>query len=391
MKRKICFMLAIVMLATVTMALIPASAGENEPPTTLESSLVVHYNFEGGSLEEQLRDKAGKSQENLQLFKTQDEVTQEDLSWIKDGIVRIDEAKGNYLLASNENIGEDIWSLTKEGSRDLTVVVVFKFENNDDCEAATDIFHIENLARMAINTPNGTNSVFSRFGYQCGFNNYNTQQITSITNLPKNEWIYMAYTLTEIMGPGDGSGGMYRQDCYISTTLGTTYEQKGVVVSPNEFSAADGTTPFDFDSLDVTQILLGKATVGIRDKRGSMYYKDFRIYDTALEKEQVQEVFDEIDIPGVVKPPKPTEAPTTEPQTPAGTPEPETPPVTPNDNTTKAPSTTAEPAGTAPATGDNAGTPAPEEGNNTVVIVIAAIAGVAVVGVVLFFIFKKKG
>ncbi len=396
MKRKICFILALLMLASAAFALIPAGAadeaGAEEPASSLNDSLIIHYNFEGNSLEERLRDKAGKSQENLSLFTTQDDMMQ-DLSYItEDGIAYINEAKGNYLISPTANIGEDVWSLTKtEGSRDLTVVVVFKFENNDDCQAATDIFHINNLARMAINTPNNVNSVFSRFGYQCGFNNYKTQQITSINNIPKNEWIYMAFTLSEIMAPGDGQGGMYSQYCYISTNIGVTYEKKGAVVSPEAVNPQDGTTPFDFDALDVDQILLGKATIGISDKRGSMYYKDFRVYDTALSDDQISQVFSEISIPGVVPPPPPPQTDeSTEEQTPEETPEPETPPVTPTEST-KAPSTTAEPAATnAPADNNNNPSNENEDGGNTVVIVIAVIAGVCVVGTVLFFLLKKK-
>ena len=141
MKKTIAFFAALTML--LGMFMLPLSAQDAAP--SLDDSLVVYYDFEGDTLEEQLSDKAtaGASRENLTLGVTKNEAG-EDLSYVKDGVAHIASTGNNYLLCefdSETGVGKDIY----ENQTEMTVFVTF--EVTGSWTVFVDFLDLNNIVR----------------------------------------------------------------------------------------------------------------------------------------------------------------------------------------------------------------------------------------------------
>ena len=141
MKKIIALFAALTML--LGMFMLPLSAEENAP--SLDDSLIVYYDFEGDTLEEQLSDKAtaGVSKENLTLGVTKNE-SGEDLSYVKDGVAHIASTGNNYLLCefdSETGVGKDIY----ENQTEMTVFVTF--EVTGSWTVFVDFLDLNNIVR----------------------------------------------------------------------------------------------------------------------------------------------------------------------------------------------------------------------------------------------------
>lgn len=146
MKKALIALMIFAMLAVSCLA-VPVMANE-EPAATVDDALIVHYDFEGDTLEEQLSDKAsgGESKENLTLYTTQSEGG-EDLTYIKDGVVHISNEKGNYLSCifdATSGVGKDIY----ENDSEMTIFVSFMAGGAPT--AFMDLFDINNVARTYV-------------------------------------------------------------------------------------------------------------------------------------------------------------------------------------------------------------------------------------------------
>lgn len=141
MKKTIAFFAALTML--LGMFMLPLSAQDAAP--SLDDSLIVYYDFEGDTLEEQLSDKAtaGVSKENLTLGVTKNE-SGEDLSYVKDGVAHIASTGNNYLLCefdSETGVGKDIY----ENQTEMTVFVTF--EVTGSWTVFVDFLDLNNIVR----------------------------------------------------------------------------------------------------------------------------------------------------------------------------------------------------------------------------------------------------
>jgi len=163
MKKLIALLLGCLML---TCTLLPAAAEETDGEADgIDQSLVVHYDFNGETLEEQLADKApaGVSQDTLTLFFTEDENTQAPLSYISDGVAHIDHAINNYMqimFDEESQLGTDVLNCAQNG--EMTVFTAVRVIGSP--QAWATFLDFNNVVRLLIKGSAGNQAIFSTLG-----------------------------------------------------------------------------------------------------------------------------------------------------------------------------------------------------------------------------------
>ncbi len=226
----------------------------------LDNSMIAHYDFNGESSAEQLRDKgtAGHIAENLTLAG--------DDSYIKNGYAYISSKQSNYL---STNITGDVKSLTKA----ISIFVEYQAETTPVSEPnQVDMVMIPGTTRIAMRQ-NGTPVVMSS---------------------KNGSWIGPGVNTPVQMGIGDGLG--WNKLAYILEPAANG----GHTLSLYSYSASTGvwtSASYTFSSGDLNQlftganqILFGKASAGIADRGINLCYNDIRIYDKALTLSEVKTI-----------------------------------------------------------------------------------------------------
>ena len=118
------------------------------------ANLIVHYDFEGDTLEEQLRDKAtgGTTSENLTLFSTKNGAN--DLTYVSGGVAHIAKEADNYLsCVFDSDMGGDIINTASE----MTVILKFKLSGSPT--SFVDIIDVNKVTRCFSLNAKGNPSV----------------------------------------------------------------------------------------------------------------------------------------------------------------------------------------------------------------------------------------
>ncbi len=278
MKKRI-FMILLACFLLATSVIVPVSADE---ASDLDSHLIVHFDFEGENIDEQMQDKApaGVSKENLSFFSTQDEEGK-DLSYVKDGVAHIDHSKDNYMWVkynTENNIGTDIANLKTNG--EFTVFTAVTVSGSP--QAWATFVDMNDVVRMLVQGAAGNTANYSTLRIRGGTTSYTG---ANVEWLPKNgdifhdtDVIYIAVT--------------YEYDAATKLLIGTTFHSY-------DFGKTWTETPGSFEDIAEflptnTHICLGKTRAGNRftrfDDGSSFDFYDFRIYDVALNLDQVKSI-----------------------------------------------------------------------------------------------------
>lgn len=233
-------LLALVMLLGVSANLFAVALDAGDSPA---NHLIVQYDFEGDSAEEQLRNKATDPTTGALTLGTT-----AGLSYIKDGVAHIDSAKGNYLTAALGSAVQKAGALTVvarvkiSGSNPLNLVEIANIGSADGNFAAL---------RWSANTNNtiGANG-FSGVG-------------TSSGTFETDGWLNLAVTLS--YADGNATVKAYR------STDGIVWTQTGTLTK-----ATANQIP------NAKNLILGKFSTGMSDRGRSFDFDEFRIYNAAL-------------------------------------------------------------------------------------------------------------
>ena len=273
---------AICMIVCMLSALfVPVTAEETAPAATLDDHLIVYYDFEGDTLEEQLSDKAsaGKSKENLTvtsslLQQNNENCTNTTLSpntGVKDGKLYIDhdqndraECVFDLTSGAEDAQGADIFANT---SGELTIFI--QTQLNTVSSDWIDFLTIKKIGRYYFNTY--SQQYYSSFAVR---HKENRNIVTSLTD---NVYVY-GTTLTFAVSYE------YDQD---AQTL-----KANVMYSPDEGdywtsceSEHSNVTAF---FTDATGIFLGKSSASWSDRNGDVVVDNVRVYDKALTLDEVK-------------------------------------------------------------------------------------------------------
>ena len=252
-KRLFCFCLALVFMLGLLSVFSAVAEGSTSAET--DSNLVVHYDFLGDTIEEQLRDKApaGSTEDNLSFGNAG------NLSRIENGVAYLHEAAGNYLHLTQA-------STDLTGAASMTFVTRFRFDGNTPSNLV-DMVMMPNFLRWSI-IANGTLSATFYSG-SVGIG------LGGGTVYTPGQWIDMALTVTY-----DAEAQTVTASRYVSVDgwrnyVPTTTTKTGCTVNP--FSAIGSMT-------------LGKNSPSIGDRGRSVAFDDFRIYNTVLDIEQIRTI-----------------------------------------------------------------------------------------------------
>ena len=138
-KRLFCFCLALVfMLGSLSVF---SAVAEGSTSAETDANLVVHYDFLGDTIEEQLRDKApaGSTEDNLSFGNAG------NLSRIENGVAYLHEAAGNYLHLTQA-------STDLTGAASMTFVTRFRFDG-DTPSNLVDMVMMPNFLRLLNGLP----------------------------------------------------------------------------------------------------------------------------------------------------------------------------------------------------------------------------------------------
>lgn len=233
-------LLALVMLLGVSANLFAVALDAGDSPA---NHLIVQYDFEGDSAEEQLRNKATDPTTGALTLGTT-----AGLSYIKDGVAHIDSARGNYLTAALGSAVQNAGALTVvarvkiSGSNPLNLVEIANIGSADG-----------NFAALRWSA-NPDNIIVAN-----GFSGVGTSSGTFETD----GWLNLAVTLS--YADGNATVTAYR------STDGIVWTQTGTLTK-----ATANQIP------NAKNLILGKVSTGIDDRGRSFDFDEFRIYDAAL-------------------------------------------------------------------------------------------------------------
>ena len=281
--KKLLTSLTLCLLLMGVMLPLGAAAETPEEVTGIDQNLVIHYDFEGETLEEQLSDKApaGVSKENLSLFSTNDENTGAPLTYISDGVAHIDHALNNYLYVpfdAENNIGTDVLNCAEPG--EMTIFTAVRVIGSPQAWATFVDFN--NVVRMYLCGSAGNTAIFSTLGIRGTTTmNDNANVDFAMKNADiyhETDVVYIAVTYQY-----DASAKKLVGAAYLSFDYGETYtETLGLFEEVEEFITQCG------------HICFGKTRAGNQFKRtdhGSSYdFYDFRVYNTALTPDEIKSI-----------------------------------------------------------------------------------------------------
>lgn len=140
--KKICLALAVVQLLSFAM-LFPTGAKEFTPA---DKNLLIHWDFEGDTVEEQLANKApGRDRGDCLVFGTDGEK-----SSISDGLAHIGSEATEYLVfdrsknTGNTNMGKSLFSIegNADASLEYTFYIRFRVDEEESLQFASSPFYI---------------------------------------------------------------------------------------------------------------------------------------------------------------------------------------------------------------------------------------------------------
>ena len=334
MKKTVLVFAWIVILGILLGSFAAAAAAADD----LAEHLIVHYDFQGDSIEERLSDKAtgGKSKENLTIFTTQDE-NGADLTYVSNGVAHIDTEANNYIACvfdAETGSGRDIYENTSE----MTVYV--RYQVSGAPTAFGDILDVGNVTRIFAEAAS-ENKLTSNVGLRVTSDAYNSGAhrvpLSDNTVYLGQDTVYVAVTL------------LYdAEEQSLKVTAHISYDGKVYVTSEKTFAEVS-----EYYS-NSANIALGKTLTGNligKNRNYSVDVEDVRIYDMALNLDQIISLNksggqEEPTTPADTDPETPTpEVPATTTETPTTTNEPATDPIPGSQETTTGASGTGDKTG----------------------------------------------
>ena len=317
--KKFVAMFTLICMLTGAFLAMPISADEAAPADPLAENLIVYWDFEGATLEEQLYDKAtgGTTKENLTLtsknFSGEDDaddtVGLSPDTCVKDGKLYINHDRNDRAECVFDNaMGGDI-----VGNATNEFTMYMEVQLNSVCTNWVDPILMPKTLRLFFNTKSA--EVYSSIAIR----HLNVGQVShQVIPTKNNAYFYgdtMCIAVTYVYNADSKAlSGTFMYSADGGETWGTDVKE---IADVTEFLTNE------------TKIMLGKGSAA-DDRNGDFVIDNVRIYNKALTLEQVQE-FD---------PYVPTEDDDDDTTTTAG-----------NDDTTEAPVTTEAPTTTeAPAT-----------------------------------------
>ncbi len=283
MKKLLIALVSCALLAGMILPLCVSAENLNDESDGIDKNLVVHYDFNGDTLEEQLSDKApaGVSKEDLTLISTNDEATGTPLSYVSDGIAHIDHSINNYMQVmfnADNNVGTDVLDCAQDG--EMTVFIALSVSGSPQAWATALDFN--NVVRLIMMGSPGNTAIFSTMcirgtttmntGAQVDFSMKNADIYHDI------DTVYIAVTYQYDKDAKKLFGAVY-----LSFDYGETYtETLALFENVEEFIPQSA------------HICFGKTRAGNQFKRtdhGSSYdFYDFRVYNKALSLDEVRTI-----------------------------------------------------------------------------------------------------
>jgi len=233
-------------------------------PDSLDNHLIVHFDFEALDQDGRVPDVSpvGEKKETLYLGTTKDSEGNA-LSYLSDGVAHIDAAGNNFLSCGD--LGEDVKACTE-----MTVFTVVKATGTPTGSFA-NVMDMNNVVRPYITT-GGLFARATSLAY--------TKDIALISGghtIEMNSFLWMAFSLK-----WDEAGKSLTAKTYVSCDGGQTY---------TEYTATHSNVTAMFSNCE--SLYLGKLHSGnAQTKPGilSFDFDDFRIYNKALSREEVERI-----------------------------------------------------------------------------------------------------
>ena len=277
--KKFVAMFTLICMLTGAFLAMPISADEAAPADPLAENLIVYWDFEGATIEEQLYDKAtgGTTKENLTLTSeafsggedANDTVGLSPDTCVKDGKLHINHDRNDRAeCVFDSTMGGDIVSNT---TNEFTMYM--EVQLNSVCTNWVDPFLMPKTLRVFFNTKNA--SVYSSIAIR----HLNVAQVSHQVIPSKNNAYFYGDTM-----------------CVAVTYV---YNADSKVLSGTFMFSADGGETWGTDIKEFadinefltneTKIMLGKGTAA-DDRNGDFVIDNVRIYNKALTLEQIQEL-----------------------------------------------------------------------------------------------------
>lgn len=238
----------------------------------IDDSLIVHYDFEGATEDERLSDKAGSTNEKLQLATTKNSDGEAN-TYIDNGVAYIaDVAKGNHLVCKEGNLGDDI----RNSGDKLTVFAAFRASGT--ATGWADVFNFSSVSRLFFRDKVDVvgDPMVVRYGTKT------TSNVLTSTYSGGN-----AYVAT-VVWTQETSEGTYDMlaTTYFSNDAGATWAtEKTVTVATG---LASGKIYVDNGK---NTILLGRGSeTGANSSMVTIAMEDFRVYADALTLDQIKTI-----------------------------------------------------------------------------------------------------
>lgn len=236
----------------------------------IDDSLIVHYDFEGATEDERLSDKAGSTNEKLQLATTLNSEGEAN-TYIDNGVAYItDAAVGNHLVCKEGNLGDDI----RNSGDKLTVFAAFRASGT--AAGWAEIFNFGSVSRMFFRDK--VDVVGDPIAVRYGTNKTNN----ALTSTYSGGNAYVA-TVVWTEKTSDGTYKMFATT-YFSNDAGVTWATEQTV------TVATGLTSGKI-YVDKNTILIGRGSeTGANSSMVTIAMEDFRVYADALTLDQIKTI-----------------------------------------------------------------------------------------------------
>ncbi len=293
--------LAMLLSLILTMSAAVQVAFATQDPTTLDDHLVVHYDFEGATVADALKDKStgGSVKDDLSAYVKTDltastgtatEVGSTDFnsSFVIDSVNgTAKNLKSNASLQTPSSADTQcVYSGDGEGNYGTaTWFVRFKLEDVDSAETCVIEMRINNKSKCLFTLSVNTGGLLYTKAGKTGSASANYTH-TNGTDGVINDGVYVNFVL--VMQAGQGASGYDHDMSY------TPYISYG-----NPTSAADwtklkesGVTPFRDDALTSAPLSLFDRYDCAGSNNTTLTYDDVRLYNKGLTTAEMQEIFD---------------------------------------------------------------------------------------------------
>lgn len=272
MKKGLAVCLMIVMIA---MSLISAVAAEGEDAvSSMEDALIIHWDFEGSTLEEQLKNKAanGSDKDNLTLH------TAGNLTTVENGVARLSSKTSeyfNFVVDTAAGVGSN---LVETANQEMTFYIRFKM--NGTASSTSTPFTFNHKNRNAFMTRGYVNT---EGGFTVRFNNNKTWN----TNVPDNTMFDDAYSAV-VVTYKRGELGAVEMTVYVAYY---DWAEEDDIKNMKKNSVTTYEGDLWKDGSDIT---LGKMYNQIQGATGEVdlgkvfLYDDIRVYNRVLTEAEIQ-------------------------------------------------------------------------------------------------------